>query len=110
MTTVIWTAWKNGKHSRTGGYGFRLSTRDRDQYFDPSWQTITIDLSHRDGFIAVQVFVDNEAFWNSCCELRSAEIRQWLYREQYAPWLDRRPPKFEVLILGQGHFRLVRAV
>jgi hypothetical protein len=74
--SVIWTAWKNGKHSHTAGYGFRLSIEDRNQQFDPKWKTITIDLPHNDGFISVTVNVDSQAFWNGCCELRSAEIRR----------------------------------
>jgi hypothetical protein len=107
---VIWSAWKNGKHSRNTGYGFRLAAKDRDQYFDPNWQKIAIDLPQGDGFITVHVRVDNQAFWRNCCELRSAEIRQWLYRQRYAPWLDRRPPKFEVHPIDKRHFRLVRAI
>jgi hypothetical protein len=108
--SVIWTAWKNGKHSHTAGYGFRLSTGDRDQHFDPRWKTITIDLPHGDGFISVTVNVDGQAFWNGCRELRSVEIRQWMYRQRYAPWPDRMPPRFEVERLRDQHFKLIARV
>jgi hypothetical protein len=105
---VIWTAWKNGKHSRTNaGYGFRISTTDRDQYFNREWRIVNIDLPHNDGFITVVVNIDNMAFWKDCCELRSAEIRQWLYRQRYAPWPDRVPPRFEVECLKDKHFRVI---
>jgi len=67
--------------------------RDTDSGFQ---SRITIDLPHSNGFISVTVNVDGQAFWNDCCELRSAEIRQWLYRQRYAPWPDRMPPRFDV--------------
>jgi hypothetical protein len=108
--SLIWTAWKNGKHSRAAGYGFRLSIGDRDQHFDAKWKTITIDLPHGDGFISVTVKVDGQAFWNRCCELRSVDIRQWMYRQRYAPWPDRLPPRFEVERLKDQHFKVIARV
>ena len=107
---MIWTAWKNSRHSRNAGYGFRLSIEDRDRHFDPKWKTITIDLPHNGGFISVTVNVNSQAFWNGCCELRSVEIRQWLYRQCYAPWPDRMPPRFAVECLNGQHFRLIARV
>jgi hypothetical protein len=104
---VIWTAWKNGKHGRTTGYGFRVSLTDRDRHFNRAWQIVIIDLPHNDQFIAVRVNIDAGAFWRSCCELRSIEIRQWLYRQHYAPWPERKPPKFRIECLKGGHFRLL---
>jgi hypothetical protein len=105
---VIWTAWKNGKHGRTNaGYGFRVSPADRDQHFNRKWLAVDIDLPHGDAFITVRVNVDGLAFWGNCCELRSTEIRQWLYLKRYAPWPVRTPPKFEVEYLRAQHFRLI---
>jgi len=92
------------------GMGFGLQQRIETSILIPKWQRIAIDLPQVDGFITVHVHVDNQAFWKRCCELRSAEIRQWLYRQRYAPWLDRRPPKFEIHSIEKWHFRLVRAI
>jgi hypothetical protein len=100
---VIWTAWKNGKHNRIGtGYGFELSPEDRDKHFSREWRTVTLDLPNGDGFMKVEASVANQAFWERCCELRSKEIRQWLYREHHAPWPNRVPPKFQVVPIGRG--------
>lgn len=107
---MIWTAWKNGKHGRTAGYGFRVSLTDRDRHFNREWQVVMIDLPHNDQFITVCVNIDGGAFWRNCCELRSAEIRQWLYRQRYAPWSDRMPPKFKVECIKKEHFRLIEKV
>jgi hypothetical protein len=52
---VIWTAWKNGKHNRTGtGYGFELSPEDRDEHFSREWQAVILDLPHGDGFMTAR--------------------------------------------------------
>jgi hypothetical protein len=71
---------------------------------------VVVDLPHGDGFMTVEANIANQAFWKSCCELRSKEIRQWLYREQHAPWPYRVPPKFQVVQQGKGRFRLKRAI
>ena len=108
---MIWTAWKNGKHSLTGtGYGFEIPREDRDRHFCRDWQTVIVDLPNGDGFTTVEASVDNQAFWESCCELRSKEIRQWLYRQNHAPWPNRVPPKFQVVPIGKGRFRVKRTI
>jgi hypothetical protein len=108
---VIWTAWKNGKHSPTGtGYGFELSREDRDKHFSRDWQTVILDLPYGDGYIRVEANVANHAFWETCCELRSKEIRHWLYSEHHAPWPNRVPPKFQVVPIGKGRFRVKRPI
>jgi hypothetical protein len=108
---VIWTAWKNGKHSPTGtGYGFELSREDRDKHFSRDWQTVIVDLPYGDGSIKVEVSIANQSFWEGCSELRSKEIRQWLYRERHAPWPNRVPPKFQVVPIGKGRFRVKRPI
>jgi len=95
---MIWTAWNNGSHSRTGaGYGFRMSPEDRDKNFRRDWQTVIVELPLRaGGFGTVEVSVDNQSFWGDCEELRNKEIGQWLRRERHAPWPMRHPPKFQV--------------
>jgi len=107
---VIWTAWKNGKHSRIGvGYGFRLSHEDRDQHFQRGWRSVIIELPHGDNFVTIEANIDSPSFWEECCELRGKEIRQWMYRERHAPWPERTPPKFQVITIGKGRFRVTRA-
>jgi hypothetical protein len=111
MNCVIWTGWKNGRHGRTGvGYGFRLSREDRDQHFKREWQTVTIEVPHGGRFITIEASIDSQSFWEECCELRDKEIRQWMYRERHAPWPDREPPKFQVTAMGNGRFRVNRAI
>ena len=38
-------AWNNGQHHKSGaGYGLKVAVADRDQYFDQSWDTISLVL------------------------------------------------------------------
>jgi hypothetical protein len=71
---------------------------------------VIVDLPHGDGFMRVEANVSNQAFWQSCCELRSKEIRQWLYREQHAPWPNLVPPEFQVVQIGKGRFGVKRVI
>ena len=37
--------WSNGQPLPTGaGYGVRISGQDRDEYFDPGWDEVILDL------------------------------------------------------------------
>ena len=108
MLNMIWTAWNNGKHLRTGaGYGLVVAAADRDRHFQRSWRTVTVELPTRDGYFMVEANVDKESFWGPTCrELISMKIGHWMLTEQYAPWLDGKPPKFEVEALKGPRFRI----
>ncbi len=105
---MIWTAWNNGGHHRSGaGYGFKVTVHDRNRYFDRSWKYIKLDLPSGSGSDTIMVNVDKPSFWDKTCrELISKEIGQWLIKHQLAPWVKRKPPKFRVSVVGQGHFEL----
>jgi hypothetical protein len=108
---VIWTGWKNGKHNQVGTeYGFRLSEEDRDKHFSPDWETVTVELPRGADFVKVETNVKNQSFWEGCCELRSKDIRRWMYDEGHAPWPNRAPAKFQVVSIGKGRFRVKRAI
>ena len=82
-------AWSNGRPLHTGaGYGVRLSDHDRDQYFDPEWHEVIVELDRGE---TVSVPLSN-SFWGSCPELRSAAIGRWLQHNGVAPWALGAPP------------------
>ena len=109
---MIWTAWNNGEHHRTGaGYGFEIDAADRDRYFDRRWTTVVIELPTDGGFVTAEPNVAKNSFWDSRCrELIDRSVGRWLLGRRYAPWPDGDPPKFEVQPAGEGRFRVLRRV
>lgn len=105
---MIWTAWNNGKHHLTGaGYGLKVSAEDRDRHFNPAWRSVSVELPICYGFIVAEVNVGKESFWGPTCRERiSAEIGRWMISNQYAPWKDDLPPKFNAEALGGARFRV----
>jgi len=99
------TAWNNGKHHRTGaGYGLKLAASDRDRYFHRSWKTVFVHFP--DGEEA-EVNTAKASFWNeSCRELISQKIGQWLIETRKAPWPAGAPPKFELIPQRARNFKL----
>lgn len=94
-------AWNNGE----GTYGIRVGFRNRDQFFNPDWTEIKVEV---DG--AVHTFPITRGFWNRCPEFRdsgSPVIREWLRRHHSLPWPKRHPPRFELIPVGDNRFRLV---
>lgn len=93
------TAWNNGNHLKSGaGYGLKVSTSDRDTYFDPGNKSVTIRLPNGNEIAANTA---KASFWNGTCrELIHKEIGQWLIEDGYAPWPKGRPPKFELSRVG----------
>lgn len=96
-------AWNNGRPLRTGaGYGVRLSDHDRDEYFDPEWHEVIIDLEDGES-VSVSL---SESFWGSCPELRNAAIGRWLLRNGLAPWSRGAPPVALLISVGSNRFSL----
>jgi hypothetical protein len=81
--------WSNGQPRPAGaGYGVRLSDHDRDDYFDPGWYEVVVNLDQGES-VSVPL---SKSFWRSCPELRSAAIGRWLLRNRLVPWPRGLPP------------------
>ena len=103
---MLVTAWNNGQQALSGaGYGLKIKVpSDIHKYFDRRWGTVSIELPNGQ---TVRANIDKESFWNGRCrELISRDIGQWLLAEGYAPWPFRKPPRFELVSLGGGHYKL----
>jgi hypothetical protein len=103
------TAWNNGKHHETGvGYGLKVRVEDRENYFNREWTTVILELPVNGGFVEVTVNVGKPAFWNDTChELISQQIGQWLRNSKLAPWPFHHPPRFLADTIGEGRFRIL---
>ena len=100
------TVWNNGEHHSDGnGYGIKISSFDRDQYFLREWKTIQLEM---DGEIpTVEINIDKDSFWNkSCRELISVEIGKWLIKNKLAPWMKGNPPHLELNKIEGRRFHL----
>ena len=102
------TAWNNGKHHTTGaGYGFKISAKDRDEYFQRSWKNVLVFLPDSEQCVAVNI--EKSSFWNATClELISREFGRWLIQYGYAPWSWGAPPKFRLIPINSNSFRLYK--
>ena len=103
---MIVSGWNNGSPSKTtgGGYGIRMSWRDRDEYFDPEWPWVTIELEEL-GVTEVNLA---PSFWRGCTELRGAAIGKWMLERGLAPWPKGEPPRLRLEPAGERRFRLIR--
>ena len=103
---MIVSGWNNGSpDNRTGvGYGIRMSRGDRDEYFDPEWSSVMIEL---EGMGETEVNV-TPSFWRRCTELRKADIGKWLVERGLAPWPRGKPPRLELVPAGERRFNLRR--
>jgi len=101
---MIVTGWNNGQpNNNTGaGYGLRISKKDRSKYFRKSWNSVKIELE--DGEV-VTVSLAN-SFWRNCTELRSSSIGKWMLEKGFAPWQKGKPPKFELIPIGEMEFKV----
>jgi len=101
---MIVTAWSNGSPNYTtgGGYGIRLSRRERDAHFRPEWPSVVVEL---EGARTITVNLA-PSFWRRCTELKSAAIGKWLLDHELAPWPKGSPPKLKLEPRGDRRFRL----
>jgi len=99
------SAWNNGRHHKTGaGYGLKIRIKDRNHYFKKSWKTVVVQLPNG---TQVEFNTDKTSFWNdTCSELIKKEFGNWLITNNMAPWPYRKPPKFQLIPTGNGHFVL----
>lgn len=98
-------AWNNGRHHVSGaGYGLKVARADRDQFFDTSWESVIVTLPNG---IEIDVNTAKDSFWNdSCRELISKGIGQWLIESAHAPWPKGVPPEFELSPTNENRFSL----
>lgn len=98
------TGWSNGSALASGaGYGLKISRRDRDRYFDSSWEGIVLDLPGQ-GIAEVRL---SRSFWAKCTELRSAAIGRWLTASGQAPWPPGCPPTVTLRPDGGNRFTII---
>ena len=70
------TGWHNGADPASpAGYGIKFTPADRDRHFDPSWSEVELEVG---GEVAVLAL--SASFWQTCSELRSADLGRWLPR------------------------------
>lgn len=89
---MTFTSWSNGKN----GFGFKISAAERDKYFSKDIHTVIIQLPQRGSFLNVKCNTNKASFWNETCkELISSKIGDWLKEMKFYPWPNGIPPKFE---------------
>jgi hypothetical protein len=100
------TAWKNGRHDKPGvEYGLRISSADRDRYFNRAWSAVRIELPCESGVASVVVNIDKDSFWlGSCRELIDRGIGAWLRERGHVPWPSGKPPHFKLELARPGVF------
>ncbi len=105
---MIVKAWNNGDYHQDGnGYGIKITSRDRDQYFDASWKKIILELDGENKL--VEVNISKKCFWiETCRELISKEIGKWLIKNRLSPWPIGKPPVLEMVQMSERHFRLTK--
>ena len=94
VTTGIWG----------GNYGIRVGITNRDEYFDPLWKEIEVEMDGK-----MNVFGLTGGFWNQCPEFRdkgNKVIKDWLTIHKKIPWVKGKPPRFELIPLSKNQFRL----
>ena len=95
------TGWHNGSRPQDpAGYGLKFTERDRDKYFDRTWNEVVVALENGPD---VNLSV-SPSFWRTCSELRSTDIGRWLLENGAAPWPPGNPPGVAVLHEGGNRF------
>ena len=93
------SAWSDGGN----GYGFRLSNKSRDKFFSKEWKYVLLQLPDEEEPIKITL---SHSFWKKCSELRSVEIRKWLFYNMLCPWKKGNPPKFLLVKRIEYFFQL----
>ncbi len=98
------SGWSNStSNDRTGaGYGVRIRYNDRDRYFQRNWGSVEVVL---DGGEVVNVSLSG-TFWTTCPELKSSVIGRWMINQGVIPWVEGKPPQFDLEPIGDQRFRL----
>ena len=100
------TAWNAGNYLKSGGgYGFRISKADRDQYLDRQLGTVRFLVDEPDGW--AEANIDKDGFWGEHTVMIDKSLGQWFLRKGYAPWVTGNPPVFRLKPLGHNKFRVL---
>jgi len=95
---IIGTAWKGGT------FGIKISIKDRDDYFRREWKTVKLIIPD---FGNVTVNIDKPSFWNDTCrELISVHLGNWMTAEHLTPWPRGNPPRFTLTPKSPGVFEV----
>lgn len=95
------SGWNDGGNT----YGLRVGKRNRDEFFNPGWTEIEVEMDGRGWRFRL-----TPGFWKHCPEFRDCGqplIREWLARHRLSPWPKGEPPRAELIPLGKNRFRLV---
>lgn len=108
MTTLIVSAWNNGKHHQSGvGYGFKVKTEDIREHFNRRWGYILLDFES--GESSVKININKDSFWDSRCgELIKKEIGIWLRTIGENSWNRGFPPKFKMKQIERNRFKVFK--
>lgn len=106
---MIVTAWNNGDHNQSGaGYGIKISTEDRDQFFKRAWRSVILEFEGTT--VQAEVNIDKPSFWNpQCRELIKQEIGIWLRANGLSSWPPDDPPRLSLEQLSNRRFLLRRS-
>jgi hypothetical protein len=106
---MIVSGWYDG-HST---YGLRVLEADVSLYFRPEWDTVSVYLPDQKEPAIIPL---TTSFWEGSPELRSPRIKSFFVRYdriksffvryELSQWEKKQPPKFELVPLGEGVFRL----
>lgn len=96
---MIVSGWYDG-HST---YGLRVLEADISLYFRPEWETVSVYLPEEGDPVVIPL---TASFWEGSPELRSPRIKSFFRRHELTGWEKQQPPKFELVPLGEGVFRL----
>ena len=96
---MIVSAWHDGH----GSYGLRIQEANVSLYFRPEWETVTVYLPDESEPVIMAL---TPSFWEGSPELRSPRIKAFFVQYDLEQWEKKQPPKFELVPLGEGVFRL----
>lgn len=101
---MIVAGWNNGSPNNItgGGYGIRVTRKDRDKYFKREWRSAIVKIG--EGNIAEINLSDS--FWKNCIEIRNKRIGKWMLDNRLAPWRKGSPPKFNLERMDDKKFKL----
>ena len=103
---MIVSGWNNGQGNNVsgGGYGIKMSPKDRDNHFHKTWTSVAVELDTGEVVDARL----SPSFWRNCPELRRKEIGKWMLDQGLAPWPKGKPPRLSLEPIGIRRFRLSR--
>lgn len=98
--------WNNGSYKESStGYGVKISTTNREKFFDKSWKSVVVSISNPKNSIEIAI---KDTFWTTCSELRSERIGKYIIENRLGKWEKGKPNK--LLLFPQNDNRFVLMV